>query len=69
MYSKEDLEKIVKRIEQDDEYSDLGIAEQVIVVRTLLNNIYNSIADYMIETSEDKEIEQNILKAYELLKF
>lgn len=69
MYNKEDLEKIVKRIEQDDEYSDLGIAEQVIVVRTLLNNIYNSIADYMIETSEDKEIEQNILKAYELLKF
>lgn len=69
MYSKEDLEKIVKRIEQDDEYSDLGIAEQVIVVRTLLNNIYNSIADYMIETKEDKEIEQNILKAYKLLKF
>ena len=69
MYSKEDLEKIVERIEQDDEYSDLGIAEQVIVVRTLLNNIYNSIADYMIETKEDKKIEQNILKAYKLLKF
>jgi hypothetical protein len=69
MYSKEDLDKIVKRIEQDDEYSDLGIAEQVIVVRTLLDNIYNSIADYMIETNEDKQIEQNILKAYNLLKF
>lgn len=67
MYSKEELDKLIFEIESNDTYADLGINEQVYVVSRLLSNTADLIAEYMIDTDEDKEYVKKLEKAVKIL--
>ena len=67
MYSKEELEKLIEDIKNNEIYSDLGINEQVYVLYRLLDYCDFLIAPYMVDNEEDEEYVKKLEKAIDLL--
>ena len=67
MYSKEELDKLVEEIKNNDTYNDLGINEQIYVLWRLLDYCDFLITPYMIDTDEDEEYVKELEKAIEIL--
>ena len=67
MYSKEELDKLIIRIYNNDIYNDLDINEKIYVITDLLNDVTETIAPYMIDTEEDKKYVKQLEKALKIL--